>query len=654
MKYFPAFFLVALLFACNTRHHADFKASARLPETPPDVLALVDTLNRGNLGDDDTALAMKMTRELLLKYPASRDSYTHYILIQQLARNYYIRDNKDSILKYMTMGISFFERQPYFTKWPLIDHYRLSICNYELKRIPLAVWHATKARLAMQHPDIHKYMPPAVLINYLLDLSTLCRATTYYEDALQNVNMALKLSDSLPEKKRYLACKVWVEKASIFLETGPSDSAAGYVRKATQFVTDTSAPELLEHVYGVLGNYYINTGQRDSALAAYQKTLLITRKLQKSPDVILLGNMADAHLYKGDTRNAGLYLEECLKILSNGQADLRDSNSTYRHLVEYYVIAGKNKEAHNAFLTYVDLQVRHINERHIHEIKEMEAKYTLKEKERNIAGLRADVLETKLALRQKNQLIAIGLAVSLFTLLAALFGFSLQRQRRLRLEKEKLQQQISQVQLEQRLLRTQMEPHFIFNSLSVLQSFIREKNEQKAMRYISTFARLLRQSLEHSRQPLIPLREEIQSLENYMKLQQMRFEGLFDYKINCPVSLMEDTSVCIPPMLLQPFIENSIQHGFQGIKYHGHIEVTITGDNTSKTLNIVVADNGVGINHTADVRAGHQSLSTRITRERLGMLSADTGVQSDLHIRPASPTGTIIEMTVPMMGASFL
>ncbi len=109
-----------------------------------------------------------------------------------------------------------------------------------------------------------------------------------------------------------------------------------------------------------------------------------------------------------------------------------------------------------------------------------------------------------------------------------------------------------------------MEPHFIFNTLSALQSFIRFDEKEKSLKYISQFSKLLRSSLELSRQSYVPLNEELETIENYLSLQQMRFEYSFDYEIQRPKPI--HLLYWSPQCLIQPFVENAIIHGMNNQK----------------------------------------------------------------------------------------
>lgn len=385
---------------------------------------------------------------------------------------------------------------------------------------------------------------------------------------------------------------------------------------------------------------FTNLKELDSAGLYAAKAMAMNRRHQNevSDDYIIYGNVAAER--KEQSAAAQLY-KRALEMSAAEGAEINKIIAA-RKLGEAYSALGQWQQA----ALYADSSAKmsevFYKSQLAQNIAKLETDVRIRSRESRISFLNTQEEDGRKMIRMQQ----LGIA-GLLLLMAMLFALIYNSRKRMRLNaaKTKAEAETKQIQLEQRLLRTQMEPHFIFNSLAVMQSFIRDGDEEKSLKYLSTFAKLLRESLEHSREAVVPLSKELASLENYLHLQQMRFEGLFGYTVACPAALLQDESVLIPPMLLQPFVENSIQHGFKGMQSGGRIDISIAMQD--KKLLISIADNGAGLSHAEAGSAIHKSLSTRITRERLGMLSADTGVQSDLQIMPRLPKGTIVEMAVP-------
>ncbi|PLX10011.1 MAG: hypothetical protein C0598_11360 [Marinilabiliales bacterium] len=176
------------------------------------------------------------------------------------------------------------------------------------------------------------------------------------------------------------------------------------------------------------------------------------------------------------------------------------------------------------------------------------------------------------------------------------------------------------LELEQRLFRLQMNPHFMFNSLLAIQNFVFKKDIKEAGNYISDFARLFRLILDNSRSEFIILDKEIETLRLYLKLQALRYENKFSYNISIDESIDVD-NVMIPPMLAQPIIENSIEHGIFKKSTSGKIDINYNLDGDK--IYFEVNDDGVGLSATKDSEkySTHKSSALNITRERLKVLA---------------------------------
>ena len=154
------------------------------------------------------------------------------------------------------------------------------------------------------------------------------------------------------------------------------------------------------------------------------------------------------------------------------------------------------------------------------------------------------------------------------------------------------QQRLANNMLALKSLRSQMNPHFIFNALNSVNSFIASNDERKANKYLTDFSLLMRAVLENSEEDFIPLEKEMELLQLYTKLEHFRFQDKFDYAINVDENINIQDFV-IPPMLLQPYIENAVWHGLRYKRTKGHLEIAVK-QTKSGEISIVIADNGIG------------------------------------------------------------
>jgi tetratricopeptide (TPR) repeat protein len=236
-------------------------------------------------------------------------------------------------------------------------------------------------------------------------------------------------------------------------------------------------------------------------------------------------------------------------------------------------------------------------------------------------------------LAQENKIQSLQLSQNKFLMFALgslvliVIGVSI-----LLIKQNKLRNQQNEMCLEQKLLRSQMNPHFIFNSLQAIQKFIGRNDATEASRHLSAFGDLTRAVLENSRYEVILLSKEIKLLQNYLDIQKVIYGNKFNFSISVDEDLDPNT-VSIPPMMAQPFIENAIEHGINGIM-NGLIEVNISKDKDFITIEI--KDNGQGIK--SENNSKHLSLATEITAERISLINKKNKHKASFDITEAFPT----------------
>lgn len=214
-------------------------------------------------------------------------------------------------------------------------------------------------------------------------------------------------------------------------------------------------------------------------------------------------------------------------------------------------------------------------------------------------------------------------------------------------------------ELELKALRSQINPHLIFNCLTSVQSLILKKDVEGAEQYLRKFSTFLRDSLNAGRENFIRFNEELRYLELYVELESMRLKDTFNYTFDVDPELIK-SKLYVPPMMVQPYVENAIWHGLQ--KKHGEKKLTLTFSLLKDHILITVHDNGIGRKAAALHRKElHRapSLGMKITDERMEMHSVQTGllfsvVIYDEHSDDGTPAGTRVELTLPLIGNGFL
>jgi tetratricopeptide (TPR) repeat protein len=278
-------------------------------------------------------------------------------------------------------------------------------------------------------------------------------------------------------------------------------------------------------------------------------------------------------------------------------------------------------------------------------IIELQTRYETEQKEKQIALL-AHENEFKAYKLNQSRIFIFGLAG--LVLLIAILAVIIIRMNTFR------EKQISLL-LQQKLLRSQMNPHFIFNSLVSIQNFILNEEPAVAGKYLSKFSKLVRNILDSSFEEYIPLEEEISTIENYLDLQKVRYSDKFDYSIDIDPDI-DNESMMIPPMLAQPFIENAIEHGIKHKEGKGRIGIRCWRWNDVAIFE--VEDDGVGREKAMEILQKqdkeHKSLATAITKERIAALNRRSKKKITLEIIDlkddlGKARGTLVRFGIPLI-----
>jgi LytS/YehU family sensor histidine kinase len=246
------------------------------------------------------------------------------------------------------------------------------------------------------------------------------------------------------------------------------------------------------------------------------------------------------------------------------------------------------------------------------------------------------------------------MSIILITAIWLLYHFRVLDIRKQEKQKSDLQREASN--MEMKALQAQMKPHFIFNAINSIQSYIIDNDVDKALHYLSMFSKLIRKTLLNASKEFIPLQEELEYLKFYIEIEKMRFEGLFTYEQIVHPEITPE-AILIPPMIVQPFVENAIKHGLIKKKENCKllIEVSKVDDQHFK---FIVQDNGVGRNKSNsnnDLPNAHQSKGMHIVSERLNLLNGTHQTNAyqmtiiDLTDEHGKSAGTRIEIAFPIV-----
>jgi len=293
------------------------------------------------------------------------------------------------------------------------------------------------------------------------------------------------------------------------------------------------------------------------------------------------------------------------------------------------------------------LEKQILNESTVRYVNDIIYRYDSQKRSNEIAVLAKQNEIARLNLRKKNTTLLISAIV--LALLAGIF-YILYRQYQLKNEKKLLT-------LEQTMLRSQMNPHFLFNSLNSIKLYIINNEQKNAVRYLNKFSKLVRKILEASTLREIPLAEELETVELYMNIENIRFSNEIDFEIKINEDI-DPHAVKIPSLILQPFLENALWHGLSSKTGEKKIVLNIRRATDKNFIHISITDNGIGRIASEEIKQSkvlkRKSVGIDITKERLSNFSRDYlnsfNLQiMDLYTKDGVPEGTKVLLHIPIV-----
>jgi tetratricopeptide (TPR) repeat protein len=414
-------------------------------------------------------------------------------------------------------------------------------------------------------------------------------------------------------------------------KAGDYDKMLLYNTMARDFAKRIKDSLAIARSYDNLSQVYSRQGQFAKALES-SKIFVNYLKKTNNLEAYAYNNLATSFSRNNQPDSAIYYYKEAI-ALAKRKKELKEEPGYYKGLIEAYKKKGEFDEAMKAAEHAFSVELRNIRQIEAVKVAEIQTKYETEKKDRNIAELSNRNLLNEKVIRQQRWTLALGALLFIGILL---FFYIIHRQYRLKEKNKLLESENSRLHIEQKLLTAQLNPHFIFNSIANLQSLVASGDTKESVRYLSAFSGLLRSVLEQSRKDFISLDEEVTSLKNYLQLQQMRFSGVFDYDVTVADNLYPE-EILIPPMLVQPFVENAIEHGFRNIQYKGLLRVSFRAVNNQ--VLILVDDNGSGITHKEEGTKKKKSLAGIILKERLEILFKSSGQEANFEIENKESDG---------------
>ena len=426
--------------------------------------------------------------------------------------------------------------------------------------------------------------------------------------------------------------------------------ALDYLQQSIEFA-DRSDYGVNSVTYLNIAQIYIYQNNFDKALTYAQKGLAISESMQNKIEIshshIVLSKIFGLQK-KYDLSIS--HAQDALKIAKEMDHPVEITMAT-KQLYELYRDTKQEVKANQYHQLYIESKNILDNQESKNALLEQKLKYEYEKKEIISKSENDKKLGVLKAENEKNNLLKnIWLIVfASILILLSISAFFLYRNFK---QKSIINNQKNNL-LKQKLLVSQMNPHFIFNSLNAIQNYIFKQDSLKAGNYLAQFSELIRMILDYSRKDYISVESEVKLLNTYLELQKLRFESKFDYEIVVDKNI-DFESIQIPPMLAQPFIENAIEHGIFYKKDKGRVDVRLYFENSF--LIYEIEDDGVGIEEAMKLKnklkSSYESLATIITKERMSNLNEQTKNNIEIEIldkKTISPSnsGVKVKFIVP-------
>lgn len=393
-----------------------------------------------------------------------------------------------------------------------------------------------------------------------------------------------------------------------------------------------------------IAHVYVHMDRINEALVLLESSLERAKAMGDQQILAtILNNLGWANMNSGDYSQSENYLKEGLKIAKayNFPSEIAEAN---KFLSELWIKKDDFKKAMNYYKESKKYEEQVTNNLNFRYVNDMIIRYEAEKQNYQLKSLEEEVKNQAITLRKNRTMLLItfiGLA------LAAGILYILYRQYQLSSEKKLLT-------LEQTMLRSQMNPHFLFNSLNSIKLYIINNEKKNAVHYLNKFSKLVRKILEASSQREISLAEELETVELYMNIENIRFSNEIIFKVNIADDI-DVHNVRIPSLILQPFLENALWHGLSSKEGEKNIQLDVMKGREG-FIRIAITDDGVGRDAAEKIKERkvlkRKSVGIDITKERLANFSKDyqNSFQVeiiDIYDTENNPSGTKILLHIP-------
>lgn len=557
----------------------------------------------------------------------------------------------------------------------------ITALDYVNKALPLAQQTGDKKRVAACYNTLGScytlladypkasgfYYKELKLADSLQDKSMIAKTTgnlgvvNYY---LKNYSVSLKYYNRCLKVLEELGDEIWAGAAlsnigAVYLDTKDYQNAIAYNKRALAINLRLKSKKGEANDLSDMGVAYGHLGKYTDAFACLNRAISLYDTIgSKNNSSSTLGHLADLYLSAPDnilraqkvepSKRLDKALEVQMKAVKLALEihDLNTQADQWKKLSHIYELQKNYSTALNSYRNYAELTDSIRNDKKRTEITRLNIQYDYDKKE---AVLKAENQKKQAELSRQKVIKNASIIIGVILLFSATLSFVFYSRRKDAREKQKeaeLKAQVSETEM--KVLRAQLNPHFIFNSLNSIGDYIARHDKETADLYLVRFAKLMRMILENSEQETISLADDLKALELYIQLEALRLGNKFLYYIEVDEDIDPEQTL-VPPMLLQPFVENSIWHGISPKNGDGVIHIKV--QKRDGMIEYTVQDNGVGRVRSAElkknkIRQGRRSFGIKVIQSRINMINKTKQTNAKVELTDLDE-GTKVSIKLP-------
>jgi tetratricopeptide (TPR) repeat protein len=470
-------------------------------------------------------------------------------------------------------------------------------------------------------------------INLYNNLANIYADMKYFDKALDNYNNCLSISTQ--QKDTINQIRAFNNIGNVYSETNQVDKSLIYFDKALSLAKELDNTFFVAAIINNKGLAYKRKKDYKNSLKYYSEALQLSQKINnKYIEASALNSLGKVSVLRSKFNQAKTYANRALIVSKNIDAVEWQADS-WQVLNQVYENDKNYDQSLFAYKKHIKLRDSVTGEEKKAELTKKNMQYKLDKQETKAQA------EIKRQSFIKNTAIGIGSFLVFFSVIGY---FLYKRKRDAEQQKKSAEFKTRMAETELKALRSQMNPHFIFNSLNSISNYLQTNNVQKADEYLTKFSKLTRSILENSEKKWIPLKEDLELLKLYIEIESLRFKNKLSHSIKIDDTIDLDNTL-IPPLILQPFIENSIWHGISKKENDGTILIEI--NKTNQKLICAVEDDGVGRNSSTKNFDKNSSMGIKITNQRLDIINEIKEIEGTINFIDKKQ-GLRVELSLPL------